>query len=80
MAEVESKTQALESGRLQDEAQLPALEPTYTRLKQAAAIAESTLVQMASAPSFDPVGTRGARPAPNSKPQECNLTCESPRP
>lgn len=50
IAEAESKVQALESDRLQAEAQLAALEATYARLKQAAetpgAIAGNELVQM----------------------------------
>ena len=50
IAEAESKVQALESDRLQADAQLAALEATYARLKQAAetpgAIAGNELVQM----------------------------------
>jgi membrane fusion protein, multidrug efflux system len=50
IAEAESKVQALESDRLQAEAQLAALEATYARLRQAAetpgAIAGNELVQM----------------------------------
>ena len=50
IAEAESKVQAAESDRLQTEAQLTALEATYSRLKQAAetpgAIAGNELVQI----------------------------------